>query len=52
MTPEQYRASEGADIPEYVAWHPDEGRGAVIIAYLAVAVIAGLIGFGVGLWVQ
>lgn len=47
MTPEEYRASEGADMAE----HMDTG-GAVIIAYLAVAVIAGLIGFGVGLWVQ
>lgn len=29
----------------------EENSGAVIIAYLAVAVIAGLMGFGIGLWV-
>lgn len=48
MTPEEYRASEDADMKE----HMDTGDGSVVIAYLAVAVIAGLIGFGVGLWVQ
>lgn len=47
MTPEQYRASEGADMAE----HMDTGGGAIVIAYLAVAVIAWLIGFGIGLWV-
>lgn len=47
MTPEQYRANEGADMAE----HMNTGGGAIIIAYLAVAVIAGLMGFGIGLWV-
>lgn len=47
MTPEEYRASEGADMAE----HMEESRSAIVIAYLVKGGVAFLIGLGVGLWV-
>jgi hypothetical protein len=48
MTPEQYRASEGADMAQCI----EDSRSAVVIAYLVIGAVSALLGLGVGwmLW--